>query len=182
VQSPSSVRFSGTEGSNLIAEMSRNVWQWIDSASTVFVVARPDQVPPFGNYCLLASSDSDSGYMGLGIVDGFAGAFSSANGARSTAAVTAGQWHVFSYSSAAGRQGTTLTVSAWVDGAAGGPCTVGETFVGYHTMLGATVRSVASNGWNGRIAEVLMYRGRLTDIDRRQIESYLASRYAIALQ
>jgi hypothetical protein len=179
--SPASVRFTRTEGSNLIAVMSQNTWPWIDSAFTVFVVARPDQVFLSVNYALLASTDTDFGYMALGVTDGYAGAFSSGSSSKSAIAVSAGQWHIFGFSSAVGRQGTNLAVSVWLDGAVGGSSMVSESFNGYHTMLGATRRSTASNGWNGRIAEVLMYRGRLADQDRRQVESYLASLYGIPL-
>ncbi len=182
VSQPHAVMFDRAQSSNLIAEMSRNVWQWADSAFTLVVVARPDVVMSTGKQCLVALCDSDAGYVGMGLADGFVGAFGTDTTAAGTVAVSAGQWHVFVYSSVFGRQGQLLTVDTWLDGAYGQACQVTETLTGYHTMLGATLRSAASNGWTGAVGDVLMYRGRLTDQDRRQVEAYLASRYAITLQ
>lgn len=175
------ISFSRAAGSNLLSNMSRNTWAWLDSAFTLVVVARADSVAAETNYALVSACDSDAGYMAFGVVDGAAGVFSSAGQDKSTAAVQAGEWSVFTFSCDVGRQANTLGARVWVNGVPGGGVGMSESFVGYHTMAGAVLRLRADNGWEGDVARMLLYRGMLSDTERSQVESFLADAYGIPL-
>lgn len=183
---PPHLQFTRAWRANLIAQLSRNVWSWVDSAFTVFVVARFDAVTPSTNYTLIGASDSQdsssNGYLSLGVCDGFAGVFTKGTNAKSTIAVQPGTWYVVCYTSVTGRVGGSLTTLVHVNGAAGGPVGASEQMNAYHTIVGASFRNAPVNCLEGDIAEIVMYRGALQDSDRRQIEYYLAGRHGITLQ
>jgi hypothetical protein len=175
------VRFTRRASNNLYVNTSRSIWPWMDSAFTVFVVARISQAAVDSNYTLVSCDDSYVNYVGLGVSHGTMGAFSETGSSQSSFAVQPNRWYVYCFSSAQGRQTGSLVVTPWLNGQAGTPLALATSLTGWHFMVGATERFVGSNAWGGDVSEVLMYRGALADDQRRQVEQYLSAKYGIAL-
>ncbi len=148
-------------------------------ALTVFAVASTNE----DNRVILGANDSggvNSSSMGLGIMNrpvmytpNFAGAL------EGTTVVSAGpQFHVFTMThsggTSAGREIFLNGISEASDRTAAAVATISSYSVGARNNSG-----VASNFWNGSIAEVLIYDSVLSDGDRDRVVSYLKSRWGL---
>jgi len=177
-----SLGFERSRGSNLVADTLQGAWPWLDSAFTLFVVARLDSVAPGARYTLVSASAPNSEHIAFGVVDVECGIFTSANSAGSGGAVGSGTWHIYCFQSASGMRGSaSLNAFSWLDGAAGRQMHVAERVPPGPVLLGATQLNVATNGWQGDIAELLMYSGALTNTERRLIEQFLGAKYGIVV-
>jgi len=177
------LHFDRDEATSLVADAVQGVWEWLDNAFTLVLVVRLDTVEPNTNYAAISAGATDSTFIAFGVVDAEAGMFTSGNSARCGITVGAGSWHIYCFQSRTGLRGSaSLSADSWVDGSAGNALHVAERLHSSSIVAGLEHHEGGRNGWQGDIAELLMFDGALSDGDRRRVEQYLSDKYEIELR
>jgi hypothetical protein len=164
---------------------------WVDSAFTVFACIRFTALDTGFRQTVVASGEDNS--LDLGVAcDKSVGMFAEESYGRcwplltagSNLFVTTGQWYVLTWRSLSGVSAGAIDVNAWLNGQqAGSTLHLDSARAGSYLMIGAgeLYRSGGPTGYlNADIAELIMYRGALTEQQRKNIEVYLVRKYNLA--
>ncbi|MFP4240721.1 MAG: hypothetical protein ACLFTW_02015 [Chitinispirillaceae bacterium] len=162
---------------------SENSGAWIDSTFTIFVVAMCSGLQePF--MTLVASTEESGGGAAFGLTpDGKMSIvddeidFSSPISSSSLQAEV-GKWYVFSYRSD-GIVNHDWTVDMRMSGAQENGVTLTSVSARNDLYVGSCSGSYGKYHWRGDMAEILYYKGQLSDSDWGDVERYLMQKYGL---
>ena len=176
------VRFDGTACLiNYYPNSTLNGWH--QKPFTIIIAASLDVLDTTANNTLV----SNASYFGLGVTrKGEAGIFMgdgsmTGHDSGSGLKVKQGRLSLFTFSSTGvSTNGNSIAVDIWLDGAAAETQPVlNMTIPGGYFEVGSNLQQRAASPWRGDIAEIIVYQGVLTELDRRGVERYLQWKYGL---